>query len=232
MDHSAGGGGMAGMDDSMPLAMPMAMDLTLKCTCRVGKIFVSAWDIQTCGTYSASLAVIALFCFLRHLLMMHKTKLILRLAEQDADAGMKRTSSMVGGVCCNVKPGSLSSSYGSTTFAESSNDEESQQLTRIKRGTSATNTNAKGETEYRPAQLRHQLSEEAFGRLGNSISLHARLVLTAYFALLSGSSLLVMLLAMSFNVGIILAILVGEGVGHLVFASDFLHNLVDIGSFH
>jgi hypothetical protein len=84
MDPNAGGGGMADMDDSMPMAMPMAMDLTLKCTCRVGKLFVSAWDIQTCGAYSASLAFIALFCFLRHLLTMHKTKLILRLAERDA----------------------------------------------------------------------------------------------------------------------------------------------------
>lgn len=149
-----------------------------------------------------------------------------------ADAGMKRTSSMLSGVCCNVKPGSLPSSYGSTTFGGSSSDEESQQLTRIERGASTTTTNTKEEIGCRPAQLRHQLSEEAFGRLGNSISLHARLVLTAYFAMLSGSSLLVMLLAMSFNVGIILAILVGEGVGHLVFASDFLHNLVDAGSFH
>eukprot|EP00624_Nannochloropsis_granulata_P004358 evm.model.NODE_3177_length_20199_cov_24.013615.6 len=84
MDPNAGGGGMADMDDSMPMAMPMAMDLTLKCTCRVGKLFVSAWDIQTCGAYSTSLAFIALFCFLRHLLTMHKTKLILRLAERDA----------------------------------------------------------------------------------------------------------------------------------------------------
>jgi len=84
MNHdAAGGGGMAGMDDSMPMSMPMDMDLTLKCTCRVGKLFISAWDIQTCGTYYASLAFIALFCFLRHLLTMHKTKLILRLAEQD-----------------------------------------------------------------------------------------------------------------------------------------------------
>lgn len=72
------------MDDSMPMSMPMTMDLTLKCTCHVGKLFISAWDIQTCGTYYASLAFIALFCFLRHLLTMHKTKLILRLAEQDA----------------------------------------------------------------------------------------------------------------------------------------------------
>jgi hypothetical protein len=87
MNHDAagGGGGMAGMDDSsMPMSMPMSMDLTFKCTCRVGKLFVSAWDIQTCGTYYASLAFIALFCFLRHLLTMHKTKLILRLADQDA----------------------------------------------------------------------------------------------------------------------------------------------------
>jgi hypothetical protein len=86
MNHdAAGGGGMAGMDDSsMPMSMPMSMDLTLKCTCRVGKLFVSAWDIQTCGTYYASLAFIALFCFLRHMLTMHKTKLILRLADQDA----------------------------------------------------------------------------------------------------------------------------------------------------
>jgi hypothetical protein len=30
------------------------------------------------------LAFIALFCFLRHMLTMHKTKLILRLADQDA----------------------------------------------------------------------------------------------------------------------------------------------------
>jgi len=143
---------------------------------------------------------------------------------------------MLSGVCCNVKPGSSSSSYGSTTSGGGSTDEERQQLTRIEGGasnttftTTTTNNNKNGS---RPVQLRHQLSEEAFARLGNSISLRARLVLTAYFALLSGSSLLVMLLAMSFNVGIILAILVGEGAGHLVFASDFLHNLVDAGSFH
>ncbi len=37
-----------------------------------------------------------------------------------------------------------------------------------------------------------------------------RLVLTGYFALMGLTSLMVMLLAMSFNVGIILAILVGE----------------------
>ena len=42
------------------------------------------------------------------------------------------------------------------------------------------------------------------------IELKMRLVLTAYFSLMGASSLLVMLLAMSFNVGIILAILVGE----------------------
>lgn len=37
-----------------------------------------------------------------------------------------------------------------------------------------------------------------------------RLILTGYFTLMGATSLLVMLLAMSFNVGIILAILVGE----------------------
>lgn len=75
---------MPGMDDdSMPMSMPMTMDLTLKCTCQVGKLFISAWDIDTCGKYYLSLAFIAVFCFLRHLLTMHKTKLILRLAEHD-----------------------------------------------------------------------------------------------------------------------------------------------------
>lgn len=147
---------------------------------------------------------------------------------------MKRTSSMLSGVCCNVKPGSSSSSYGSTTSGGGSTDEERQQLTRIEGGDSTTTTtnSTNNKNGCRPVQLQHQLSEESFARLGNSISLRARFVLTAYFALLSGSSLLVMLLAMSFNVGIILAILVGEGAGHLVFASDFLHNLVDAGSFH
>lgn len=42
------------------------------------------------------------------------------------------------------------------------------------------------------------------------ICLKTRLVLTGYFSLMGASSLMVMLLAMSFNVGIILAILVGE----------------------
>lgn len=141
---------------------------------------------------------------------------------------------MLSGVCCNVKPGSLSSSYGSTSSGGgSTTDGERQQLTRIEGGASSTtNTNTNNKSDCRPVQLQHQISEEAFARLGTSISLRGRLVLTAYFALLSGSSLLVMLLAMSFNVGIILAILVGEGAGHLVFASDFLHNLVDAGSFH
>lgn len=42
------------------------------------------------------------------------------------------------------------------------------------------------------------------------ICLRMRLILTGYFTLMGSTSLLVMLLAMSFNVGIILAILVGE----------------------
>lgn len=42
------------------------------------------------------------------------------------------------------------------------------------------------------------------------ICLRMRLILTGYFTLMGATSLLVMLLAMSFNVGIILAILVGE----------------------
>lgn len=37
-----------------------------------------------------------------------------------------------------------------------------------------------------------------------------RLLLTLYFSLLGASSILVMLLAMTFNLGIILAILIGE----------------------
>lgn len=147
---------------------------------------------------------------------------------------MKRTSSMLSGVCCNVKPGSVSSSYGSTTTGSNSTDEERQQLTRIEGGagpsTNTNNSNSKDKNGC--ATLQRQPSEEAFARLGYSISLRARILLTAYFLFLSGSSLLVMLLAMSFNVGIILAILAGEGAGHLAFASDALHNLVDAGSFH
>jgi hypothetical protein len=101
-----------------------------------------------------------------------------------------------------------------------------------------------------------------------------RLILTGYFTVMGATSLLVMLLAMSFNVGIILAILVGEvragstkrfrgkgggggvlmdmwlivqlvhpidsilqrhahqAAGHLFFATNTIHNLVDAGSFH
>ena len=69
-------------------------------------------------------------------------------------------------------------------------------------------------------------------KLGQPMSMRTRLVLTAYFALISASSLFVMLVTMTFNVGVVAAILLGEGAGHLAFASDYLHNLVDAGSFH
>ncbi len=264
---------MAGMGDDAPA---MAMDLTLKCTCRVGKLLVPMWDIQTCGQYYASLLFIAVFCFLRHLLTMHKTKLILRLAEGDAgtwrgrlggwpglcsaaspqgphharrafvvprflvftltrfspahmpgSAHIKRTSSMLGSMCCNTKP----CSYGATT------EQERQKLTssssRIEQG-GAGGGGGEGEGPWsngdKPVQ--RQLSEEAFTKLGQPMSMRARLVLTAYFALISASSLFVMLVAMTFNMGVVAAILLGEGAGHLAFASDYLHNLVDAGSFH
>ena len=45
------------------------------------------------------------------------------------------------------------------------------------------------------------------------IGLYMRLILTAWFIVLNGASLMVMMLAMTFNVGILLAILVGEVSG-------------------
>ncbi len=62
-------------------AMMMPMSLLLSCSCKVGPLFVRAWTIETCGQYYISLVVIALVCFLRHLLTMYKTRLILRLPE-------------------------------------------------------------------------------------------------------------------------------------------------------
>ena len=67
--------GMPGMDMSN-------MDLTIKAQCHIGKLLFSAWDIQNCGQYYVSLVVIAVVCFLRHLLTMHKTRLILRLPDE------------------------------------------------------------------------------------------------------------------------------------------------------
>lgn len=72
------GGGEMDMD------MPMGMSLLLSCSCKVGPLFVRAWTIESCGQYYVSLVVIALVCFLRHLLTMYKTRLILRLPD---DAG-------------------------------------------------------------------------------------------------------------------------------------------------
>ena len=57
-----------------------------------------------------------------------------------------------------------------------------------------------------------------------------RLILTGYFTLMGATSLLVMLLAMSFNVGIILAILVGE-VRALMRACGCTYVLVCASSF-
>lgn len=74
-------GGMDGGMDSSSGAGPMPMSLLLSCSCRVGPLFVRAWTIETCGWYYVSLVVIALVCFLRHLLTMYKTRLILRLPE-------------------------------------------------------------------------------------------------------------------------------------------------------
>ena len=141
---------------------------------------------------------------------------------------------MLSSMCCNTtgKP----CSYGITT------DEERQKLTssRIEQG--AADGRGGGEAAHQPRlgatghngskALPRQLSEEAFVKLGQPMSMRTRLVLTAYFALISASSLFVMLVTMTFNVGVVAAILLGEGAGHLAFASDYLHNLVDAGSFH
>jgi hypothetical protein len=92
------------------------------------------------------------------------------------------------------------------------------------------------------------------------IGLRMRLWLTLLFMFLGASSLLVMLLAMSFNVGVLLAVILGEvrgarqthscdavqkpstvclacvvtrqGVGHFYFSTDFYHNLLAAGTFH
>ena len=55
-------------------------------SCQVGPLLHPAWTIDTCPKYYLALAVIALICFLRHLLTMYKTKLILRLPEEMAAA--------------------------------------------------------------------------------------------------------------------------------------------------
>lgn len=86
-DHShtrTTGQGMEGggnMENMMPEMDGMNMSLLLSCSCKVGPLFVRAWTIESCGQYYVSLAVIALVCFLRHLLTMYKTRLILRLPE-------------------------------------------------------------------------------------------------------------------------------------------------------
>lgn len=67
-------------------SMPMGMSLLLSCSCKVGPLFVRAWTIESCGQYYVSLVVIALVCFLRHLLTMYKTRLILRLPEDAVGA--------------------------------------------------------------------------------------------------------------------------------------------------
>lgn len=78
--------GMGG-DASMPMA---GMSLLLSCSCKVGPLFVRAWTIESCGQYYVSLVVIALVCFLRHLLTMYKTRLILRLPEDAVGAFVLR----------------------------------------------------------------------------------------------------------------------------------------------
>lgn len=137
---------------------------------------------------------------------------------------MKRTSSMLGSMCCTTKP----CSYGATT------ELERQKLTsssRIEQGAGGEGGGGGAPWTNGDQPMQRQLSEEAFMKLGQPMSMRARLVLTAYFFLISASSLFVMLVAMTFNVGVLAAILLGEGAGHLAFASDYLHNLVDAG-FH
>lgn len=85
MDGADGVGGSEGMP----------MSLLLSCSCKVGPLFVRAWTIETCGQYYLSLVIIAAVCFLRHLLTMYKTRLILRLPEDALGA------SRIGVECMN-----------------------------------------------------------------------------------------------------------------------------------
>jgi len=252
MNSDGASEGMKSMDSNMPMprSMPMSMDLTLKCTCQVGKLFIAAWDIDTCSVYYASLAAICFFCFLRHLLTMHKTRLVLRLAEHNTgihllhfserillpsspcrcfsctgQASDGTTSMLVG--CAASKPGPTST-YGSTSIRARVTDEEEQEL--VGKNGSCVAREACVSDACKP--LRLLPSDDALAKFGSTISVRDRIVLTCYFVLLSTSSLLVMLLAMTFNLGVIAAILVGEGAGHLAFASDALHNLLHAGSFH
>lgn len=290
--------------------MPMPMSLALNWSCHVGPLFLRAWTIETCGQYYFSLAVIALVCFLRHLLTMYKTRLILRLPEAALGASRRGRWGRRGLSAWDMRrPGRIPRSLLINTAAHRSDSRG--------RGRRAPGHAAGGlllgrlgalhlrvhrrrapETRYvralalalavaaqghavrlakchpltaecthacavsveqggvaaggnggnGPSPPRSRLiSEDALSKLEyvregsvvrlatnpkplctprhssmahrtdptpphprEPICLRVRLVLTGYFAAMGTTSLLVMLLAMSFNVGIILAILVGE----------------------